>query len=551
MSRYSFFVAALIGSGLLSGAAATSACGGNKHSSGFGGNTSGSSSGGSNSSGSTGSSSSGSSNGGSTSGGFNFDGGTSGGSGGGTPTGDGGIACPPGLMCDVPCAAGATTSITGKVYDPTGKNPLYNVAVYVPATPLQPLPKGVPTGADACNCSALFKSGAITSAVTGVDGTFTLTNAPVGTSVPLVLQVGKWRRSLHINVNACQANAQPDRSLTLPGTVAPASDDNMPDIAVSTGVADTLECLMRRIGLPTSEYVTGAGGAGHVHVFAGGDPIGMPPPLWGTPEAPPMPGAPPSNTSLWASADQLMPYDITLLSCEGGETFSANPSALETYLNAGGRAFASHFHYAWFVGPILTMTTGAPQNYTPPADWGTNLATWSLDPVTPPAADPIGGIIVTTLNGSTMQFPKGVALQQWLQLVGALQGTPPAIPPGELTISAPRYNAMVNASNKPSQPWITSDNLGISGDTLYFSFDTPVNAQPAPDGGPPQYCGRAVFSDLHVGGASSDMPPPPNGCADADLSPQEKALEFMLFDLSSCVIPDTIQPPVVVPPPPQ
>jgi hypothetical protein len=105
----------------------------------------------------------------------------------------------------------------------------------------------------------------------------------------------------------------------------------------------------------------------------------------------------------------------------------------------------------------------------------------------------------------------------------------------------------------------------MAGQTMYFSFDTPVNLNPPapgpdPNGGP-VYCGRAVFSDLHVagapaatgggGGACEDMPPPPGGCANVDLSPQEKALEFMLFDLSSCVIPDTIQPPMTVPPPPQ
>ncbi len=466
----------------------------------------------------------------------------SGGGSGGSGGSGGAPVCPPGLKCNVSCSGGSTTTISGKVYDPAGRNPLYNIAVYVPAAPLTALPKGVPTGSDACQCGALFKSGAVVSASTAVDGTFTLKNAPVGSSVPLVLQVGKWRKLVHINVTACTDNAQPDRSLLLPNSVpAGDTDDNMPDIAVSTGGADTLECLMTRIGLPASEYVAGTGTTGHIHVFSGGS-SGFGGGGVGHPEQPSMAGAPPSYMDLWANQSQLMPYDITLLSCEGGETYNANPPALEAYLNAGGRVFASHYHYAWFSGPI-----GSGQGYSAPSDWGTNLASWT--PGSNMDNGAIGGAIVQTLNGSAKPFPKGVALSQWLMNLGALgQG---GVPGNELSIYQSRYNARVTAANTPSQPWISADSMSSEmGATMYFSFDTPVNP-PMPG----QYCGRAVFSDLHVDGdpSTNDNPPPPGGCATGALSPQEKALEFMLFDLSSCVIPDS-QPPSdggLPPPPPK
>ncbi len=68
-----------------------------------------------------------------------------------------------------------------------------------------------------------------------------------------------------------------------------------------------------------------------------------------------------------------------------------------------------------------------------------------------------------------------------------------------------------------------------------MSFNTPVGA--AADA----VCGRVVFSNLHVGageqGGVSDDPQAdfPDGCKTADLSAQQKALEFMLFDLSSYI----------------
>jgi hypothetical protein len=267
-----------------------------------------------------------------------------------------------------------------------------------------------------------------------------------------------------------------------------------------------------------------------VHVFSGGDPsggggggqVGRTEAGWKNA------GAPESATTLWNSVANLMPYDILLLSCEGGETYDANPQNLESYLNAGGRAFGSHFHYAWFSGPISSAGTNT---YTAPADWGTNLATWSADGVSGGTAD---GKIVQTLNGSTQPFAKGQALFQWLGIVDALGVN--GAPAMELPIVQPRFNAVVGPNDKPSQPWINDDS---SDNTMYFSFDTPVNAPAPPDGGAPNYCGRAVFSDLHVSGNTLDPAP---SCNPGPLSPQEKALEFMLFDLSSCVIPDTVPP---------
>jgi hypothetical protein len=106
----------------------------------------------------------------------------------------------------------------------------------------------------------------------------------------------------------------------------------------------------------------------------------------------------------------------------------------------------------------------------------------------------------------------------------------------------------VSAVNKAStQRWIYDES---SSDTKYMSFETPIGGA-AVDGGVESngapYSGKAVFTDLHAGGAPlGDVP---GACKQTDLSAQEKALEFLFFDLSACVTDDTKPPPLPTEPP--
>ena len=196
-------------------------------------------------------------------------------------------------QCKVPpCATGGTTSISGSIYDPAGKIPLYNVIVYVPNAPVDPIVNGA-----TCDRCGGISGNPIASAITDAAGKFVLKDVPVMDNVPLVIQVGKWRRQITIPaVTSCGDTAVTDKNLTrLPRS---AMEGDLPKMALATGNADALECLLRKIGVADSEF-TPVAGAGHVNFYTG---------TGGTPRyrANMNAGATfPNATTLWNSVDNL------------------------------------------------------------------------------------------------------------------------------------------------------------------------------------------------------------------------------------------------------
>ncbi|HEY8076857.1 MAG TPA: carboxypeptidase regulatory-like domain-containing protein, partial [Labilithrix sp.] len=307
------------------------------------------------------------------------DGGSSGalgfGSSGGSSGGDA-HACQ-GLECQVQsCGGGSETSITGTAFAPNGTLPLYDVVVYVPNSKPDDLVQGV-----TCDQCGAVTGNPVTTALSDATGKFVLHNAPVGDNIPLVLQVGKWRRQVTIpHVAACTENALTDHELTrLPKNQ---TEGNMPHIALTSGGCDLLGCVLPKIGIDASEFgKDGDGYAKAVHVYTGGG--------GGT-------GSMPDATTLWNDVNKLKTYDMAILSCECSENLgnkggASGPAfdAITQYMNAGGRIFTSDYMYSWY-------------RYT--KDNGLKSAV-NLRGGAPPGGDPM--TIDTT-------FAKGKALGDWL-----------------------------------------------------------------------------------------------------------------------------------------
>ena len=456
----------------------------------------------------------------------------------GTGNTDAGVPCT-NLCTQIPvCSPGVHTTITGTVYAPTNPllgygapDPLPNALVYIPNG--IPTPFSTPNAITCDTCGAPASGQPLVTATTDYQGHFTLTDPPAGIDIPLVIQIGRWRRQVKIpSVAACTANAVTNDNACKTGignclTRLPRThlEGDIPFISIATGGADPIECVLPKIGIDASEYTDPSGG-GRVQFYQGNGAT--------------ISASTPQESVLTGSTAALDASDLVIFDCWGYrvDQSAAALANIETYANAGGRIFASHFSYVWSYtnqpwgcGANCTTANKTVADWTPDVNFG-NSTTATID--------------VTS--------PKGILMDEWLNWV--LNNAPSPSPPTSgllITVQQPRYDVNHLIPGAGAQQFFFDATHTFVNTTvpLEFTFNTPAFPGPTQT-----QCGRFLFSDFHVntGGAGSGRFLGSNGqpstgeCgAAAPMTPQEKVLEFLLFDLGSCITPTNPPPNVCTP----
>lgn len=419
--------------------------------------------------------------------------------------------CGRGANCDnlckqqVTCPGSGTTTLTGTVYNPAGHSnglPLYGALVYVPNAELEAFPDEVRCGA----CADEVSGKPLVVATTDAKGQFVLEDVPVGDDIPLVIQLGRWRKVVTIpKVEACVDNIAPAELTRLPRKHHEDGNpfNNIPRMAMVTGSIDALECMIRKAGIDDSEFKNPAfPDAGRIHFYQGDRRSG----------GARINASTPKESTLWNSLDNLKKYDTVLLACQAN-SFTAPDDGMKNladYADMGGRLFATHFSWSW----LWKTPNGGFQGTATWRDEETSaiLPTWPDD-------------VTAEIDQTHL---KGADFARWLEHVGASSTL------GKIPLTDVRYKVEeVNAAT--STRWIYTNASGnifsaIPKSVQHYTFDTPLSA-PAED-----RCGRVLFSNFHVSGSSSGFFP--SACSNTAPTPQEMALQFMMFDLASCALPE-------------
>jgi hypothetical protein len=442
------------------------------------------------------------------------------------PSDAAGPTCPVGspLSCYVnKNCTGTQTTITGKVYDPAGKNPVPGVIVYVPNDPTT-LPKPSP-GTSTCSLCTTPTADFVTFAISNDDGSFDLKEAPTGTNIPLVIQTGKWRRIIAVRrTDDCGTVALADGTARLPRN---RREGDLPQMAVLTGGCDGMACFLRNVGVDESEFTAPHAG-GRVDVYQGlaatGAAAGLSNGTAGDCTT--------ASCPLWSSKQSFEAYDDVFLGCECDEHNETKPptsmQALHDWVAEGGIVFATHSQATWF------------KNGPPDVQ---SIANW----VSGPASGVAGPFAIdrTSIQGDLFW--------KWLSAIGALDAN------GFVPLDPATVSTSVAGVDSGATTWLydslTVPDGGRPGSGNVKAFSLPTTITPADVASPVRPCGEIHVTDIHVGDAPQDAGseassaslPVPAACSIRPLNAGEKVLEYLLFgQTASCVVSGPVRP---VPPP--
>jgi hypothetical protein len=397
---------------------------------------------------------------------------------------------------------GQPTTLTGTVVAPNGHDPISNAFAYVP-TSVGTFPATV--SCELCNQPVDDASATVT---TGADGSFVLdiSNLAATAQIKLTVNKGRFRRATTIPIKACTSNVVPSGSTTLPGKAG--TGDDVPKIAVATGNKDQLDVVLAAMGLDA---------------MAGFDCYeGRIQPTSGTLKTLTTPCGKRGNLTsiedLLGNETKLESYNLLFLSCVPGKFKSLTASQqttitsnLKTWTQKGGRLFVTDNSYDYLAQAF-------------PNDVGFAGGDTAID-----AAN-----VGVGNNSSPLSYAGKIndaTLAAWMAQVGA-------IPPGGSTLTLSGY--MNKWSVVQSLPATTVDEVDATNAQAYSSA-TSTTAGPAMTypqsikfdvAGAGGACGRAIYTSYHTLDSTTASVDPT-----VQLSPQERVLEYLMFEAGSCVGP--------------
>jgi hypothetical protein len=389
--------------------------------------------------------------------------------------------------------SGTPTVLTGKITAPNGADPIVGASAYVPLA-TAPFPPGV-----ACDLCATPIDTIAVSVTTGPDGTFSLdiSSLPAASQISFTVSKGRFRRNTMVAVTACQSNA-----LTAPNTVLPSktgTGDDIPKIAVSTGNKDQLDIVLAAMGLDTTagfDCYEGRKTTTTTLTSPCGSRTGLM-----------------AIETMLADSTQLANYNLVFLSCAPGK-FASLPSATQTTIASnlkdwaakGGRLFVTDNSYEYLAQAFPAAVTFMNASTLDGANVGVGSSS--------APAQYTGRVNNTTLLAWLVSMGVVASGTTTLALTGYLNdwSVVQSVPMGTVDV--------VDATDAVAYTTVGGTTKG-SPTTYPQSVEFDVNDATG------NACGRAIYTSYHT------LP----GATAASLAPQERILEYLMFEAGSCAAP--------------